>query len=28
LDKPLRQKIMCLITLDANMRDKVIGMIE
>ena len=24
LDKPLRQKLMCLITLDANMRDKVL----
>lgn len=28
LDRPMRQKIMCLITLDANMRDKVIGLIE
>lgn len=28
LDKPLRQKIMCMITLDAHARDMVIKLIE
>lgn len=28
LDRPLRQKVMCLITLDAHSRDMVIKLIE